>query len=382
MSRSYSNRHFQGGVPPQPTFNVLGTADFDHYQPYELGLDEHISSQFPESQAYPSASPPLSNSQLPSDPTRSPISSQLHSPDPRPRYTEVESPDPERAYTPQDEKEKYVLATAQPPYYFQDPSILPPPPTPPNQVQLEPLPQDQPFYKRRSWILAILALIAAVAIAVPCGVVFGTKHPPPTPLPTNPTSSIPPSPSGTTTSSSTPQPTGDPNYAIGGQLSPAYFSKEGAFNGTGIAIAAANPGVDGSIYVFYQDWQGALQYSVSNPTTGMWTPLGPVNYGVSTALNGTPLSAVAYINDTVATWHLFYIDVDYTIRQRSLINDTYTPTWGPGPIGALGLKTNEADTIGMQACYWGNFYGDATDTYTDGLNGTSPHNSPEIGMHL
>jgi predicted GNAT superfamily acetyltransferase len=71
------------------------------------------------------------------------------------------------------------------------------------------------------------------------------------------------------------------------------------------------------------------------------------------------------------------------MRQRILTNTSgYVPTWTSGPLDDLNLEVNHADTIGMQVCYWGNFYGDATDTYTDGLNGTDPAGAPQTGLHL
>ena len=137
--------------------------------------------------------------------------------------------------------------------------------------------------------------------------------------------------------------------------------------------------------MFYQDFDGLLQFKKSDPADGeaSWAPLYPVNENAPRALNGTPLATAAYVNDTVATWHLFYVDDNYIMRQRILTNTSgYIPTWTSGPLDDLSLEVNHADTIGMQVCYWGNFYGDATDTYTDGLNGTDPASAVQTGMHL
>jgi hypothetical protein len=234
-----------------------------------------------------------------------------------------------------------------------------------------------------------LILVVIIAVAVPCGVVFGTKNSPPAPVQTTAVAPPPPrsssSTSTTSTTSSIPQPTGDPNYAIGPELSPLYASQDGAFNGTGIAIASADFGADSSILVFYQDFKGGIQFKKSDAADSgaTWVELYPVNENAPRALNGTPLATAAYVNDTVATWHVFYVDENYIMRQRILTNTSgYVPTWISGPLDDLRLEVNHADTIGMQVCYWGNYYGDATDTYKDGLNGTTPAAAPQTGMHL
>ncbi|OAP61563.1 hypothetical protein AYL99_03766 [Fonsecaea erecta] len=384
MSNPPANPGFQHVGPHQADFHTLGTADLDHYQPYASGPGQHA----------PSASPPLSDTQLASDRT-SPtlglhsLSSQSQSPATAGTYSEYVSPAPERADSPV-EKERYLEPVAYYPPYSEGPSTIPP--TESSLAHSDRASKDKPFYKRWLWIILALILVVAIAVAVPCGVVFGTKkhHSSPTPAtsptpppPSNHTSSIVPTTPATT--SSIPQPTGNPQYAIGPQLSPLYASKDGAFNGTGIAIAAANPGVDSSIFVFYQDFTGAIQFEKSDPADGeaSWNPLYQVNQGAPRALNATPLATAAYVNDTVATWHLFYIDENYIMRQRILTNSSgYVPTWTSGPLDDLKLEVNHADTIGMQVCYWGNFYGDATDTYTDGLNGTDPAGAPQTGMHL
>ena len=374
MSNPPSNPEF---LAPQANFSALGPSDYEHYQQHDPGPDQPDSS----------ASPHWSGSQFASDHTSPTLghqsySSQARSPGARAQYSEDVSPAPERAYTPPDQNEKFIAPTAYNPQYLQGHYRVPS--SDPNAVSADQSHKNKPFYKRWPWITASLILVVIIAIAVPCGVVFGTKkHSAPatataTPPPSSPSNS-------TSTTSAIPQPTGDPNYAIGPELSPYYASKDGAFNGTGIAIAAANPGGDASIFVFYQDFDGVLQFKKSDPANGeaAWVPLYPVNENAPRALNGTPLATAAYVNDTVATWHLFYVDENYRMRQRIATNGSgYLAVWNSGPLDDLNLEVNHADTIGMQVCYWGNFYGDATDTYTDGLNGTAPAVAPETGMHL
>jgi len=378
MSNPLLNPTFQEAVPPQATFHALGTSDFEHYHPRTPGPDEHDLS----------ASPPLSNSQLASDRTSQTLghqssSSQRQSLATGGQYSEVVSPAPERAYTPSVEKETYTEPATYSPLYFQSHSTVT---TGSNLVPPYQDRKDKPFYKRWPWIIAGLILVVIIVVSVPCAVVFGTRNQSvPAPATSSSGSSSNSTSSTSSTISSIPQPTGDPNYAIGPELSPFYASKDGAFNGTGIAIASATFGADSSIFVFYQDFEGGLQFKRSDPANSeaSWAPLYTINENAPRALNGTPLATAAYVNATVATWHLFYVDENYILRQRILTNTSgYVPTWISGPLDDLNLEVNHADSIGMQVCYWGNYYGDATDSYTDGLNGTNPADAPQTGLHL
>lgn len=194
-----------------------------------------------------------------------------------------------------------------------------------------------------------------------------------------PTSSAPPP---SPTSSSGPTSTANPDINIGGAIDPTYYSHTGAFNGSGIAIASANFGVDSSIYVYFQHYTGEIR-SFIQEADGHWTDSNVVvNSG---ARNGTPLSAVAYIVNEVATWHIFYIDVNSYVRQRTSSNGSafQTNIWQDGPLNALNLKASDTDQVGLQACYWGNFYGDTDYTFTNGFNGTRSNlTTNPTGMHL
>ena len=84
-------------------------------------------------------------------------------------------------------------------------------------------------------------------------------------------------------------------------------------------------------------------------------------------------------------WHIFYIDTNNTIRQRS--NSNTTNVWVDGPVNAQKLVANNADQVGLQACWYGNDYGDVDYVHTplpqngDGSNSSiKSHN--EYGMHL
>lgn len=213
-------------------------------------------------------------------------------------------------------------------------------------------PQEQakkrPFYKRWWFWLIIIACIIIIAVAVACGVVFGTKKSDKGSDPDVETSS-----SGGNGTSGT-NTNADPDTSVGGYLNSAYYSESGAWNGSGIAIAAANMDADQSIYGFYQDWTGTLQYALMDPS-GEWNIVGPVNSGSYKALNGTPLSTVQHQVGAQLVWHLFYIDDEYTVRERIITNTTTngpSPVWTDGPLSKQNLKTWQANTIGLQACYW------------------------------
>lgn len=166
---------------------------------------------------------------------------------------------------------------------------------------------------------------------------------------------------------------------IGGALNPEWYSTTGAFNGSGVAIASVNFGQDASIFVYFQHYTGEIRSFILE-ADGTWTGS---NIVASNAKNGTPLSAVAYIVDEIANWHLFYIDQDNYVRQRVNTNASafQTNIWNDGPLNQLHLKANDADMIGLQACFWGDFYGDTDFTFNDGFNATGAQHVA-TGMHL
>ena len=88
------------------------------------------------------------------------------------------------------------------------------------------------------------------------------------------------------------------------------------------------------------------------------------------ARNGMPLFAVADIVEEVATRNIVYIDQDSYVPQRASSNSSQfrTNIWQDGPLNSVNLKANDADMIGLQACYWDNFYGDSDYNFSDGFN--------------
>jgi hypothetical protein len=88
----------------------------------------------------------------------------------------------------------------------------------------------------------------------------------------------------------------------GNAINPAYISKSGAFNGTGIAIASYSfaTGGYGVINVYFQHWTGQLR-KMQLMSDGTWQGGDSTNIVATDARNGTPISAVAYAMDRVST---------------------------------------------------------------------------------
>lgn len=364
------------------TFGFVGSDDYEYYEPPPSAFDRH-QSPVPEYQRYNdstiSQTSPRVSAQSPPPPTGSDIGRSPQLSDsgftksrplsPSVQYSEIHSPDPqtvyhggaynqgekEAVYNPQSKVPSYHQAYPVPGMIHQNsgdrPQVMSATPRPDEPAK------KKPFYKRWVFILGIIVLVIVIVLAVVLGVVFGTKkshnNPSNSPATTSGTSST------STSTGSVPTSTVDPNIAVGGYISPAYYSTSGAWNGSGIAIAAAKPGVDQSLFAFYQDPTGMLQYTLLN-AQGQWSQVGPVNAGSYKALNGTPISTVNHQLGNQLVWHVFYIDVNYTIRERIITNTTTdgpAPIWKDGPLSSQNLKTWKSTSIGLQACYWGNYYG-------------------------
>lgn len=96
----------------------------------------------------------------------------------------------------------------------------------------------------------------------------------------------------------------------------------------------------------------------------------PILPGISTA-------------DIVQQWHLFYIDTNNAIRER--INNNVTNLWSDGPINDLDIKAMDSPNVGLQACWYGSFYGDAQYKHSPvpGQNETDQNNADQsAGIHL
>lgn len=134
--------------------------------------------------------------------------------------------------------------------------------------------------RRLFWILLSTALIIAIGLGVGLGVGLGKKH----------------KDKKSSTGSTKPS-----DYYIGGALDPAYFSKEGAFNGSGLALASQSfgSGEYGELVLYFQHHSGSIRWQ--RLTDNGWVG-GTASEVVATdAKNSTPLSAVAYSWNGVST---------------------------------------------------------------------------------
>ncbi|KAK4623830.1 hypothetical protein CLAFUW4_05426 [Fulvia fulva] len=173
---------------------------------------------------------------------------------------------------------------------------------------------------------------------------------------------------------------------IGGAIDPSFYSTEGAFNGSGIALASQSfsrdlaDGTQGSIVMYFQHHTGQIRWKQLS-TSGDWLGGDISEVVASNAKNNTPLSAVAYDINGSSTWHVFYIAKDNTIKQRT--NSNVTNVWVDGPINAMNLQAMDADMVGLQACWYGNNYGDSDYDHTPLPNeNPSANTSSEVGMHM
>lgn len=105
----------------------------------------------------------------------------------------------------------------------------------------------------------------------------------------------------------------NPLYSIGGAIHPDYYSKKGAWNGSGIAFAASHlKGVQPGLYtVFYQHHSGSIRYalqSIDGSSSG-----GSASEIVTTdAKNSTPISIVQYV------MYAYLANATSIVRKRSL----------------------------------------------------------------
>jgi hypothetical protein len=132
------------------------------------------------------------------------------------------------------------------------------------------------------WSLLAAAFAIVIGLAIGLGVGLGVKH------------------KGKKTSSLSRAKSSD--YYIGGAIDPAYYSKEGAFNGSGLALASQSfgSGEYGELVLYFQHYSGSIRWQRLTPDNG-WVG-GTASEVVATdAKNSTPLSAVAYSLNGVST---------------------------------------------------------------------------------
>ncbi|KAL1594108.1 hypothetical protein SLS59_008942 [Nothophoma quercina] len=153
-----------------------------------------------------------------------------------------------------------------------------------------------------------------------------------------------------------------PKLCIGGSLNAEYISKKGAFNGSGIALAGEswNPDTGTLFTVYFQHHTGDIRFM--RYTSGQKWIGGSITETVaSNAKNATPISAVAYAANGTQFFHVFYVGDDNMVKQVTQTNaSTSSQLWTEGPLSKQNLQVYDGSpSTGLQACWKGNFYGDA-----------------------
>ncbi|KAF2183804.1 hypothetical protein K469DRAFT_710168 [Zopfia rhizophila CBS 207.26] len=153
-----------------------------------------------------------------------------------------------------------------------------------------------------------------------------------------------------------------PDLCIGGYLDEEFYSKSGAFNGSGIALAGEswNHEEHKIFTVYFQHWTGDIRF-MQYTADGQWIGGGKSETVATDAKNGTAISTVAYSMNATQVWHVFYIDKNNTIRQKTQTN--VTNIWESGFLNKANLKTMDSPSVGLQACWKGNYYGDSDFTH-------------------
>jgi hypothetical protein len=72
------------------------------------------------------------------------------------------------------------------------------------------------------------------------------------------------------------------------------------------------------------------------------------------------------------------------VRQKTFTN--VTNLWEDGPINNLSVQANKKPMVGLQACWFGNLYGDSEYTHSPQFNdpnvSTTVGSDSTVGMHL
>jgi hypothetical protein len=182
----------------------------------------------------------------------------------------------------------------------------------------------------------------------------------------------------------------NPDLCIGGSLNAEYFSTNGAFNGTGIALAGEswNKGQRRIFTLYFQHHSGDIRF-MQYTTDRQWIGGTKAQTVAIDAKDASPISAVSFaINATQyvrliimqhelhtnrSKFHIFYIDRNNTVKQ--LIQTNISDIWQPGPLSTLNLSAFDSPSTGLQACWKGDFYGDSDFTKFptfSGQNNTDP----------
>ncbi|KAF2221716.1 hypothetical protein BDZ85DRAFT_264276 [Elsinoe ampelina] len=236
---------------------------------------------------------------------------------------------------------------------------------------IEPAEPSPTNSKRKLWIiLGVICIVIVLGAALGAGLGIGLKK-------GEDSNSSPPS-TGNSSDSTRPPTTpvkngdlGSSDYLIGGALNPAYYSTSGAWNGSGIAVANqgfGDPSVYGNMVLYYQYHTGEIRTLVLQPDDSWQQGDSKV---AADARNSTPISAVSYVVNQTATWHVFYIGRDNIIREK--IGTNTTREWRDGSLTAERLQAFDGDHVGLQACWYGSNYVDTRSQSAD---------EPTVGISL
>lgn len=93
----------------------------------------------------------------------------------------------------------------------------------------------------------------------------------------------------------------NPSYCIGGALGSNYYTSNGTFNGTGIAIAGEswNNEERKIMTLYFQHWTGEIRWTQLTPK-GEWIGGTKSEVIITDAKNSTPISTVAYAINGIA----------------------------------------------------------------------------------
>lgn len=175
---------------------------------------------------------------------------------------------------------------------------------------------------RASIFVALLVSVVAVsALAIGLGVGLKKRH--------DDTNSSSGSSSNSTDSNTSPT---SAEYRIGGSIDASYYSRKGAWNGTGIALASQSFPADsedapiGSLVMYFQHHASEIRF-MRLTSEGSWVGGTDSEVVATNAKNSTPLSAVAYVKNGTSQWHVFcesyyhwaQADVILTIQSSDLV---------------------------------------------------------------
>jgi hypothetical protein len=135
-------------------------------------------------------------------------------------------------------------------------------------------------------------------------------------------------------------------------------------------------------YTKEQQWIGGTEKETVATDAKDATPISAVSYALNLTQHVGHATALGCVATNIPKFHIFYIAKDNTVKQVTLTN--VSTTWQPGPLSSLKLTAYDSPSVGLQACWKGNFYGDSDYKHfpvvTGGQNDVPFEN--QIGMNM